>query len=78
MFMPYIESTCRAIDLAQTALPGYQFGLISDQITNINITASRGSSEAMRLRQLREGVAQVKQALEIAITQTKQKHSQND
>jgi hypothetical protein len=28
----------------------------------------------VRLRQLREGVAQIKQAMEIAITQTKDKH----
>ncbi len=52
-----------------------QFGLISDQITGVNLAASRGSSEAMRVRTLREGVAQVKQSLEIAMTQTKDKHA---
>jgi hypothetical protein len=51
-----------------------QFGMISDQVTAANLAASRGASEQMRLRGLREGVAQVKQALEIAITQTKDKH----
>jgi uncharacterized phage infection (PIP) family protein YhgE len=51
-----------------------QFGMISDQITAVNLAASRGASEAVRLRQLREGVAQIKQALEIAMTQTKDKH----
>lgn len=55
-----------------------QFGLISDQITGINPAASRGASEVMRVRNLREGVAQIKQALEIAITQTKDKHSADD
>lgn len=55
-----------------------QFGLISDQVTGVNLAASRGSSEAMRLRALREGVAQIKQALEIAMTQTKDKHAVHD
>src|ERR1044072_8782205 len=45
-----------------------QFGMISDQVTAVNLSASRGASEAVRLRQLREGVAQIKQALEVAMT----------
>jgi hypothetical protein len=52
-----------------------QFGLIADQITTVNLQSSRGASEAMRVRVLREGVAQIKQALDIAIAQTKDKHS---
>jgi|SRR5579862_3966888 len=51
-----------------------QFGMISDQVTAVNIAISRGASEEVRLRSLREGVAQVKQALEIAVTQTVTKH----
>ena len=51
-----------------------QFGMISDQVTAVVLASSRGASEQVRLRGLREGVAQVKQALEIAITQTKDKH----
>ena len=51
-----------------------QFGMVSDLVTGVNLSASRGASEAVRLRQLREGVAQIKQALEIAMTQTKDKH----
>jgi hypothetical protein len=51
-----------------------QFGMISDQVTAMNLAASRGASEQVRLRGLREGVAQVRQAIEIAITQTKDKH----
>lgn len=51
-----------------------QFGMISDQVTSVNLAASRGASEVVRLRGLREGVAQVRQAIEIAITQTKDKH----
>ena len=52
-----------------------QFGLISDQVTAMNLASSRGSSETMRLRAMREGVAQIKQALEIAVVQTKDKHT---
>ena len=48
--------------------------MIADQVTATNLAASRGASEQVRLRGLREGVAQVRQALEIAITQTKDKH----
>jgi len=51
-----------------------QFGMISDQVIAVNLGASRGASEAVRLRGLREGVAQIKQAIEIAMTQTKDKH----
>ena len=51
-----------------------QFGMISDQVTSVNLAASRGASEVVRLRGLREGVAQVKQAIDIAMTQTKDKH----
>jgi hypothetical protein len=55
-----------------------QFGMIADQVTALNLAASRGASEQVRLRTLREGVAQVKQAIEIAITQTKEKHTVHD
>lgn len=55
-----------------------QFGMISDVVTQLNLASSRGASEQVRVRTLREGVAQVKQALEIAITQTKEKHEAKD
>jgi hypothetical protein len=52
-----------------------QFGMISDLILTVNLNSSRGASEQVRVRTLREGVAQIKQAIEIAIVQTKDKHS---
>jgi hypothetical protein len=55
-----------------------QFGLIAEQITAVNLSAGRGASEGVRVRALREGVAQIKQAIDIAITQTKNKHSGED
>jgi hypothetical protein len=55
-----------------------QFGMISDQILAVNLASSRGASEAVRVRTLREGVAQIKQSLEIAIAQTKGKHAADE
>lgn len=51
------------------------FGMISDQVTNVYISSSRGSSDAARARVLREGIAQIKQAIDIGIAQTKEKHA---
>jgi hypothetical protein len=51
------------------------FGMISDQVTNVYISASRGSSDAARARVLKEGIAQIKQAIDIGIAQTKEKHA---
>jgi hypothetical protein len=55
-----------------------QFGMISDQITGVYIATSRGASDQVRVRALREGVAQIKQALEIAVAQTVTKHEVKD
>lgn len=51
-----------------------QFGMISDQVTAMLLAATRGGGDQQRLRGLREGVAQVRVALDIAIAQTKEKH----
>ena len=51
------------------------FGMISDQVTNVYISSSRGSSDAARARVLKEGIAQIKQAIDIGIAQTKEKHA---
>jgi hypothetical protein len=55
-----------------------QFGMISDQVMQVNLASSRGASEQMRLRVLREGVAHVKTAIEIAIAHVKEKHELTD
>jgi hypothetical protein len=52
--------------------------MISDLIMTVNLNSSRGASEQVRVRTLREGVAQIKQAIEIAIVQTKDKHSADE
>lgn len=51
-----------------------QFGMISDQVTNVYVSSSRGASDQGRVRNLREGLAQIKQALEIGMAQTIDKH----
>jgi hypothetical protein len=52
-----------------------QFGMISDAVTNLYVQSSRGSSDAVRIRTIREGLAQIKQAIDIGYTQTKEKHA---
>ena len=52
-----------------------QFGMIAEQVMAVNLATSRGASETVRVRTLREGVAQIKQALEIAATQVKDRHA---
>jgi hypothetical protein len=63
----------RALPQLATMLKG-QFGIISDQILAINLASSRGAAEAPKIRTLREGVAHVRQALEIAQNRTKENH----
>src|SRR5215212_7497037 len=52
-----------------------QFGMISDAVTNVYISSSRGSNDQTRARILKEGIASIKQAIDIGIAQTKQKHA---
>jgi hypothetical protein len=61
-----------------TPLVGFlkpQFGLISDQAAAMNLVAGRGGSETAKIRNLREGVASLRQQLEIAIVRVKENHA---
>jgi hypothetical protein len=71
---PLVQNVRRTLPTLSENLKG-QFGLIADQVMSVNLASSRGASEVVRIRTLREGVAQIKQALEIAITQTKERHA---
>src|ERR687896_465825 len=51
-----------------------QFGLLSDQVASVNLVATRGGSEQMRVRGLREGVASLRQGLEIAERKVREQH----
>jgi hypothetical protein len=55
-----------------------QFGMISDLVTSINMQMTRGSSEQIRVRTMREGMAAIKSQLEIAVTQTIHRHEAKD
>lgn len=55
-----------------------QFGMISDLVTAVTMQATRGSSEQMRVRQMREGVAAIRVQLEIAVAQTIARHEIKD
>jgi hypothetical protein len=52
-----------------------QFGMISDQVAALNLIASRGGNEQVKVRSLRESVAAIRTQLEIAVTKTKELHS---
>jgi hypothetical protein len=73
----FISSLRRQLPALSEMLKG-QFGMIADQVMATNLASSRGASEQMRVRALREGVAQVKTALEIAIAHVKEKHELED
>lgn len=70
----YVQNVRRQLPTLAENLKAH-FGSISDLVIGVNLAASRGASEQMRLRVLREGVAQIRQAMDIAIIQTKAKHA---
>jgi len=74
---PLVQNLRRTFPTLAENLKG-QFGLIADQVMTVNLASSRGASETVRIRTLREGVAQIKQALEIAATQTKERHAMKE
>ena len=55
-----------------------QFGMVSDLVTAVYMGSSRGASEQMRVRGLREGLASIKMQLDIAVTQVINKHEKKD
>jgi hypothetical protein len=52
-----------------------QFGMLSDQVAALLLASTRGGNEQVRVRTLREGIGQLRQALEIATAQVKTKHT---
>ena len=52
-----------------------QFGMIADQVTALMLIATRGGGDQAKLRALREGVAQIRIQLEIAVAKTREKHT---
>ena len=64
----------RQAAMLQGQLKG-QFGLIADQFAAMILASGRGGSEGLRVRTLREYVAQIRTSLEIAATKVKEQHS---
>ena len=74
---PYMMNLKRQFPALGGLLKG-QFGMITDQISATTLQITRGSSEPTRVRQMREGVAQVTQSIEIAIKSVIDKHEVRD
>lgn len=64
----------RSAAMLQGQLKG-QFGVIADQFAAMVLASGRGGSDVVRLRALREYVAQIRTALEIASNKVKEQHS---
>jgi hypothetical protein len=52
-----------------------QFGMLSDHVTAMILIGTRGGPDQPKVRALREGVAQLRQALEIQVNVVKAKHT---
>ena len=74
---PFMRNLKRQLPALGGLLKG-QFGMISDQVFAVTLQVSRGSSEPTRVRQMREGVAQLTQAIEIAVKSVIEKHEVHD
>src|SRR5919199_1140619 len=55
-----------------------QFGMLADQVATLNLAASRGGSEQMRVRALREGVGSLRQSFEIMERRVREQHTVED
>jgi hypothetical protein len=52
-----------------------QFGMIADQVAQFILASTRGGGgDQGKIRTMREGLAQIKQSLEFAVTKTKELH----
>ena len=55
-----------------------QFGMIAEQVNALLQTTARTGSDQIRVRSLREQVAQIRVQLDIAVTKTMELHSDKD
>jgi hypothetical protein len=51
-----------------------QFGILADQVSHLILISTRGGSEQTKLRSMREGVAQLRTAMEITQNRVKEQH----
>jgi hypothetical protein len=52
-----------------------QFGLIADQVSGMILAAGRGGGDQLKVRAMREFVAQIRTALEISQAKVKEQHA---
>lgn len=52
-----------------------QFGMIADQVSALLLIATRSGGDQVKVRSLREAVAQIRVQLEIAVAKTIEKHT---
>ncbi len=52
-----------------------QFGLIADQVSAMILATGKGGSDSLRLRSLREFVAQIRTAIELNVNKVKEAHA---
>jgi hypothetical protein len=70
----YAQQVKRVLSPLVGLLKG-QFGMIADVAASLNLVATRGGSEAVKIRMLREGVGSLRQQLEIAVVKIKENHA---
>ena len=70
---PHIHAIRRSLE-PLVGLLKPQFGMLADQVASVNLAATRGGSEQMRVRSLREGVGALRQGLEIAERKVREQH----
>ena len=66
------------IQRAATPLVGLlkpQFGMISDQVAQLVLVTTRGSGDKMRVRALRESVAQIRTQIELSMARVREQHT---
>ncbi len=72
--MMYAQQVKRTLSPLVGLLKG-QFGMIADVAASLNLVATRGGSETVKVRMLREGVGSLRQQLDIAVVKIKENHA---
>jgi hypothetical protein len=70
----YAQQVKRTLSPLVGLLKG-QFGMIADVAAALNLVATRGGSETVKIRMLREGVGSLRQQLDIAVVKIKENHA---
>jgi len=69
----FVQQIRRALDPLVGLLKA-QFGVLSDEVAMMNLVATRGGSDQVRVRSLRERVASLRQGVELAERRVREQH----